>query len=71
MSEYNTNILMKMALEKKRIVKEFINNFLGHEPSKEERKQFTIMHSLDESKIYFKGSFIGDLIFNTNDPTPI
>jgi hypothetical protein len=53
------NILLKMSLEKNRMVKEMIEKFLGHEPSSEERKAFKIMQSLGESTIYYQGVVIG------------
>jgi len=57
------NILMKMSIEKKKMIKEVITNFLGHEPSPEEKKQFNIMHSLGESNIYYKGVLIGHVAY--------
>ena len=62
-----SNILMKMTIEKNRLIKEAIVKFLGHEPTKEERKNFNIMHSLNESNIYYKGMWIGDIKNDTTD----
>ena len=45
------------------MIKEVITNFLGHEPSPEEKKQFNIMHSLGESNIYYKGVLIGHVAY--------
>ena len=58
---------MKMTLEKNRLIKERIASFLGHEPSKEERKEFKVMHSLAESEIYHKGKLIGNIRFDTDE----
>ena len=62
---------MKMTLEKNRLIREVIFDFLGHEPDKEERKQFNIMHSLGESNIYFKGQFIGTVRYEADDEEAI
>lgn len=62
---------MKMTLEKNRMIREAITSFLGHEPSKEERKEFKIMHSLSESTIYHKGRFIGKIKNDTERETVI
>lgn len=61
------NILLKMTNEKRRKINDFINNFLGHEPSQQEKKEFTIMQKLTESNIYYKGTFIGMVKYNTFD----
>jgi Mn-dependent DtxR family transcriptional regulator len=62
-----SNILLKITLEKNRMIKEFIEDFLGHQPSVEEKKEFKIMHSLSESAIYHKGKFIGKVSFDTDE----
>ncbi|MFL5773645.1 MAG: hypothetical protein ACJ75F_10835 [Flavisolibacter sp.] len=59
------NILLKMTLEKNRMIKEVISNFLGHEPTGEEKKEFKVMHGLGESNIYFKGELIGHVSFQS------
>jgi hypothetical protein len=63
------NILLKLTVEKNRKIKEAIQQFLGHTPTPEERKQFNIMHSLGESIIYFKGSWVGTIRFDAVDDT--
>jgi hypothetical protein len=62
-----SNILLKITLEKKRMIKEAIEDFLGHQPSVEEKKAFKIMNSLSESAIYHKGKFIGKVRFDTDE----
>lgn len=52
------NILMKITLEKNRMINEVITNFLGHKPTKEDKKQFNIINQLGESIIYYKGELI-------------
>lgn len=61
------NVLLKMTIEKTRLINEMITNFLGHEPSKEERKQFNIMNRLGESIIYFNGDLVGTVKYEADD----
>lgn len=61
------NVLLKMTIEKARLINEMITKFLGHEPSKEERKQFNIMSRLGESIVYFNGDFIGTVTYEVDD----
>lgn len=61
------NVLLKMTMEKARLINELITKFLGHEPSKEEKKQFNIMNRLGESIIYFKGDLVGTVKYKTDD----
>ena len=61
------NILLKMTEEKNRLINETILRFLGHEPSREERKQFTFMHRLGESYIYFKNRLVEVIRYNEED----
>jgi hypothetical protein len=61
------NVLLKMTMEKTRMINELIIDFLGHEPTKEEKKQFHIMNRLGESIIYFKGDLVGTVKYDTND----
>ena len=61
------NVLVEMSEAKNKLVHDFIENFLGHEPSNEERKEFTIMHGLNESQIYYQGSLIGNLNYEISD----
>jgi hypothetical protein len=49
------NILLLMSIYKNELIREFMHDFLGHPPSPLERKQFTIVHSLHETNIYFMG----------------
>jgi hypothetical protein len=53
------NVLLTMTLEKNRMIHEMISRYLGHEPSPEEKKEFSIMHRLGESTIYHKGKLLG------------
>jgi hypothetical protein len=61
------NILLKMTMEKARMINELITKFLGHEPSKEEKKQFNIMNRLGESIIYHKGDLIGIVKYEADE----
>ena len=61
------NVLLKMTIEKARLINELIAGFLGHEPSEEEKKQFNIMNRLGESIIYFNGEFIGTVKYKADD----
>jgi hypothetical protein len=61
------NVLLKMTMEKARLINELITKFLGHEPTKEEKKQFHIMNRLGESIIYFKGDLLGTVKYETDD----
>jgi len=61
------NVLLKMTIEKARLINEMIIGFLGHEPSEEEKKQFNIMNRLGESIIYFNGEFIGTVKYKADD----
>ena len=60
------NILVQMALEKRKRVLRFMTQYLGHTPSPEERKKFTLMHSMKESKVCFEGRVIGHLMYETS-----
>jgi hypothetical protein len=61
------NVLLKMTMEKNRMINELITKFLGHEPSKEEKKEFKIMNRLGESIIYFKGELVGHVKYETDE----
>lgn len=63
------HILIKMAAEKNEKVRAFILSFLGHEPLREEKKEFTFVHTLGQSKVYYKGDLVETLYYNTNDNT--
>jgi len=63
------HILIRMAAEKNEKVRAFVLDFLGHEPQKEEKKQFTFVHTLGESKVYYKGRLVETLHYNTVDNT--
>jgi len=52
------NILLKMTEEKNRLIQEVMVRFLGHPPTGTEKKEFTFMHGLEESFIYFKGQLV-------------
>lgn len=65
-----TDILMKLANEKKRLINESIARYLGHEPDTSERNQFTINHTLTVCSIYHKGKLVEEFsldILNYND----
>lgn len=61
------NVLLDQSKEKNRLVNNFLEAFLGHNPSVEERRRFTIMNRLNESLIYFKGQLIGHLRYYVKD----
>jgi hypothetical protein len=61
------NVLLKMTIVKARLINEMITKFLGHEPSREEKKQFNIMNRLGESIIYFNGDLIGTVRYEADD----
>jgi hypothetical protein len=61
------NVLLKMTIEKARMINEMITGFLGHEPTREEKKQFHIMNRLGESIIYHKGFLIGSVKYEADD----
>lgn len=65
------NILLQMTEEKNRLINEVITNFLGHQPSREERKAFTFMHHLGESSIYHEGVLIDVVKYETKDKLAI
>jgi len=61
------NVLLKMTIEKARLINEMIANFLGHQPTEEEKRQFNIMNRLGESIIYFNGDLIGTVKYKADD----
>lgn len=61
------NVLMKMTMEKNRMINELIKKFLGHEPNAEEKKQFNIMNRLGESIIYYKGELVGTVKYSADE----
>lgn len=61
------NVLLKMTIEKARMINEMITKFLGHEPTKEEKKNFYVMNRLGESIIYYKGNLVGSVQYKTDD----
>lgn len=61
------SILHELSNERSRRIRDFITNFLGHEPSKEERREFVCMHSLKETTIYHKGMLLGKLEYSGFD----
>jgi hypothetical protein len=61
------NVLLKMTIEKTRLINEVITKFLGHEPSSEEKRKFNIMNRLGESIIYFDGDYIGTVKYKADD----
>lgn len=61
------NILLKMTIEKNRLIHEAICRFLGHEPSLEEKKAFKITHRLGESNIYYHGKLISNVRYHYMD----
>lgn len=61
------NVLLKMTIEKARMIHELITAFLGHEPTKEEKKQFHILNSLGESIVYYRGDLVGTVRYQVDD----
>jgi hypothetical protein len=61
------NVLLKMTMEKARMINEVITKFLGHEPTKEEKKQFNIMNRLGESIIYYNGYLVDTVKYELDD----
>jgi len=61
------NVLLKMTMEKSKLINELITKFLGHEPTKDEKKEFHIMNCLGESIIYHKGYLIGTVEYKIDD----
>lgn len=61
------NVLMKMTMEKNRMINEVIEKFLGHEPNAEEKKQFKIINRLGESIIYYKGELVGTVKYQADE----
>ena len=61
------NILSKMIEEKNRLIHQVILHFLGHSPSTKERREFTFMHRLGESQIYYKGKLVDVIRYETQD----
>ena len=59
----------KLTYAKTASKKNFISDYLGHEPSREEIRMFSFMHGLNDTKIYFKGSLIGHLRFFLKNDT--
>ncbi len=55
--------------KKQKIISDFITQFIGHEPSKEEKKRFTITHQLNETRIYCKGILIARMRYYLKDET--
>ena len=56
-----------MAMEKNRLIHELISTFLGHAPNIEEKRQFSILNSLGESIIYYKGELVGTIKYQTDE----
>jgi hypothetical protein len=61
------NVLLKMTMEKARLINGLITEFLGHEPSQEEKRQFHIMTRLGESIVYHRGELIGTVKYEADD----
>jgi len=61
------NVLLKMTMEKARMINEVITKFLGHEPTREEKKQFNIMNRLGESIIYHNGYLVDTVRYELDD----
>lgn len=67
----DANILLKMTMEKTRLIEEMIVQFLGYKPTWKERKTFSIMNKLGESSIYYKGKYIGTVKYDPMEETVI
>ena len=63
----DANILLRMTIEKTRLIEELIYQYLGHKPTWLERKAFSIMNKLGESSIYHKGKYVGTVRYETDD----
>ena len=61
------NILLRMTMEKNRLINELILNFLGHTPDIEEKKYFNILNRLGESIVYYKGELVGSVRYQTDE----
>lgn len=61
------NILLRMTMEKNRLIHELISNFLGHTPDTEEKKYFSILNRLGESIVYYKGELVGTVRYQTDE----
>jgi hypothetical protein len=61
------NVLVKMTMDKARMINELIIKILGHEPSKEEKKQFRIMNRLGESILYHRGELVGSVRYDADE----
>lgn len=49
------------------MINEVITKFLGHEPTREEKKQFNIMNRLGESIIYHNGYLVDTVRYELDD----
>ena len=67
----DANILLKMTMEKTRLIEEMIVQFLGYKPTWKERKTFSIMNKLGESSIYYKEKYIGTVRYDPMEETII
>ena len=60
---------MEMTLERTRLIEEMIIRFLGHHPSRTERKAFSILNRLGESSIYYQGKYVGTVVYTPVEET--
>jgi hypothetical protein len=67
----DANILMKMTIEKARLIEEMIVQFLGYKPTWRERKTFSVMNKLGESSVYHRGKYIGTVRYDPIEETII
>jgi hypothetical protein len=59
-------ILIEMTAEKRSLINNFMAECLGHPPSVREKKKFTQMHGLHETKVYYTGVLVATLNFDVS-----
>ena len=65
------DVLNRMSSGKAQRVRAFLQQYLGHLPTREEKKKFTFMHRLNEVLIYHKKELVGKVQYFTEDETVI
>lgn len=54
----DNHILDEMAQDNKRKIHEAMVQFLGHEPTDLDKKEFRVMHGLGETSLYYQNTLI-------------
>ncbi|MES2883105.1 MAG: hypothetical protein V4676_13225 [Bacteroidota bacterium] len=54
----DNHILDQMANEQNRKIHEAMVQFLGHEPTELDKKEFRVMHGLGETSVYYQNTLI-------------